>query len=293
VQILDLAPVSDNLQLTQVQAPRLAGHQVITLQGPDAVAFAQSQFANNVTILAAGNWQWNTWLSAKGRVITIFMLCRVEEQRLLMILADGGAEVIATQLRRFVFRRKLHIDVSSDLAVSATFSASPMDGSAIARGHETFTFDLGSSTNPRSLQLHESISTAADPQFESQWRQTDLRMGLPRLEPAQQELWTPQQLGLDRLKAYSVNKGCYPGQEIVARTHFLGKAKRCTQLLQVPDGSVAGDPVHDAYGANIGTLVSVAGKLALAVLPIETNTAALTVHSAELQPLPFDDGLAR
>ena len=58
-----------------------------------------------------------------------------------------------------------------------------------------------------------------------------MRHGLPRLPASQREQWTPQQLALDRLAAYSVKKGCYPGQEIVARTHFLGKAKRSLQCF--------------------------------------------------------------
>src|SRR5690606_33602869 len=65
-----------------------------------------------------------------------------------------------------------------------------------------------------------------DPALAARWRQQDLAHGLPRLEAAQAGQWTPQQLSLERLRAYSVHKGCYPGQEIVARTHFLGQAKR-------------------------------------------------------------------
>ena len=60
----------------------------------------------------------------------------------------------------------------------------------------------------------------------------DLEHGLPRLPASQAEHWTPQQLSLERLGAFSVKKGCYPGQEIVARTHFLGKAKRGLALLE-------------------------------------------------------------
>ncbi|OOD02389.1 tRNA-modifying protein YgfZ, partial [Stenotrophomonas maltophilia] len=54
----------------------------------------------------------------------------------------------------------------------------------------------------------------------------------------------PRQLGLDRLNGYSVKKGCYPGQEIVARTHFLGKAKRAVQLLHTAAPAQAGDGVQ-------------------------------------------------
>ncbi|MFP3435536.1 hypothetical protein SB781_37885, partial [Paraburkholderia sp. SIMBA_061] len=82
-------------------------HAVVALEGPDAIAFAQAQFANDLAALPTGQWQWNAWLTAKGRVLAIFMLCRVADQTLWLVLADGRAETLATQLQRFVFRRKL------------------------------------------------------------------------------------------------------------------------------------------------------------------------------------------
>ena len=105
-------------------------------------------------------------------------------------------------------------------------------------------------------------------------------------------MWTPQQLGLDRLNGYSVKKGCYPGQEIVARTHFLGKAKRAVQLLHTAAPAQAGDGVQQD-GAGLGTIASVAGDLALAVLPLEASDADLQVGDAVAQRMPLLDGLAR
>ncbi len=102
----------------------------------------------------------------------------------------------------------------------------------------------------------------------------------------------PQQLGLDRLNGYSVKKGCYPGQEIVARTHFLGKAKRAVQLLHAAAPAQAGDGVQQD-GAALGTIASVAGELALAVLPLEASDAELQVGGAVAQRVPLLDGLAR
>ena len=75
------------------------------------------------------------------------------------------------------------------------------------------------------LRIGAAPSTPDAPACD-RWAAIDLAHGLPRLADAQSGQWTPQQLSLDRLRAYSVKKGCYPGQEIVARTHFLGQAKR-------------------------------------------------------------------
>ena len=89
-----------------------------------------------------------------------------------------------------------------------------------------------------------------------------------------------------------MKKGCYPGQEIVARTHFLGKAKRAVQLLHTAAPAQAGDGVQQD-GAALGTIACVAGDLALAVLPLEAGDADLQVGDAIAQRVPLLDGLAR
>ena len=81
----------DNLHSSEAAFSALSGHQIVGLQGPEAAAYAQAQFSSDVSALAIGNWQWSAWLSAKGRVIAVFMLCRPSEDELLMVLADGQA----------------------------------------------------------------------------------------------------------------------------------------------------------------------------------------------------------
>lgn len=275
--------------------PRLPGHQLLSLEGADAAVFAHAQFSSDVTALPVRHWQWSAWLSAKGRTIAVFQLIRVDPDTVLLLLADGDADAIASQLQRFVFRRKVRIAVRNDLIVAGSFTApDAASGAAIAVHGETLELDVGSDALPRTLRIAPAhADEAADSAgFDLAWRQSDLRYGVPRLDVPQREQWTPQQLGLDRLNGYSVKKGCYPGQEIVARTHFLGKAKRALQLLRVADGAVSGAQVQQ-NGTAIGTLASVAGDLALAVLPLEMAGDALSVDGIDAVPLPLLEGLAR
>ncbi len=227
--------------------PRLPGHQLLSLEGADAAVFAHAQFSSDVTALPVRHWQWSAWLSAKGRTIAVFQLIRVDPDTVLLVLADGDADAIASQLQRFVFRRKVRIAVRNDLRVGGSFTVpEAASGAAIAVHGETLELDVGSDALPRTLRIAPAhADEAADAAgFDLAWRQSDLRYGVPRQDVPQREQWTPQQLGLDRLNGYSVKKGCYPGQEIVARTHFLGKAKRALQLLRVVDGAVSGAPVQ-------------------------------------------------
>ncbi|MEL4892043.1 folate-binding protein [Xanthomonas protegens] len=288
----------DNLNLESGGFSALPHLQYVALRGPDAAAFAHAQFANDVQALAVGQWQWNAWLTAKGRVIAVFALLRQADDALLMLLPDGGAEDLATALGRFVFRRKLRLTVEDTLHAVGRMSLPDQARGAMSAHDEAgvIELDMGGDGLPRTLRLVPAPpvdAPAADPALTAAWRATDLRLGLARLAPSQREQWTPQQLGLDRLHAFSVKKGCYPGQEIVARTHFLGKAKRAAQLLEV-DETVAIDAAVLRDGQPFGSVVSVAGSLALAVLPLdETPPTGLDVdgHPARWQPLV--EGLAR
>ncbi|KLD70784.1 CAF17-like 4Fe-4S cluster assembly/insertion protein YgfZ [Xanthomonas pisi] len=290
--------MADNLNLIPQGFGSLRDMQYVRLVGADAVAFAHAQFANDVQALAIGHWQWNAWLTAKGRVIAIFALLREDDTNLLMLLPDGNAGEIAAQLGRFVFRRKLKINAVALLAYGGLQAPEHARGARADIGTQRVALDMGSAGLPRTLLLITDQALAAPielPNMDVQWRRADLQLGLVRLPDAQREHWTPQQLALDRLQAYSVKKGCYPGQEIVARTHFLGKAKRALQLLETEAAAQAGDSV-DLDGAAIGTVVSIAGDLALAVLPLDLavdSAKAFKVGAHAARALAIIPGLER
>ena len=264
---------------TEVESPLVAlpDHRVLAITGPDALKFAQAQFMNDVGALADGGWQWNGWLNAKGRLIALFALLRLDAETLWLALPDHPPEPLAEALKKYVFRSKLKLEVYRDLPVAgllladATEQTRDFDGDAeggVVRGWP----------GGRRLVIGARAATAdADADAQTRWREADLRAGLPRLDAGQSAQWTPQQLSLDRLQAYSVKKGCYPGQEIVARTHFLGQAKRAAVLLETATPAASGDEVI-ADGRAIGQIVSVAGSVALAVLPLERGDAQLQVR---------------
>lgn len=186
-----------------------------------------------------------------------------------------------------MFRRKLKIGIATLFAYGGFAAPEHAHAARAEIGTQRIELDLGSTALPRTLLLYSADALATPielPSADAQWRTTDLQLGLARLVEGQREQWTPQQLALDRLQAYSVKKGCYPGQEIVARTHFLGKAKRALQLLETDAAVDAGDAVA-LDGSAIGTVVSVAGNLALAVLPLElTLDAGTALQAAGMAP---------
>lgn len=252
----------------------LSDHRLVALSGRDAVAFAQAQTMNDVATLRDGEWHWNGWLTPKGRVIALFALIRLDTDTLWLLLPDADAEAIASQLRRFVFRSKVAISIRDDVRIAGRLRASDLASGGHWAGEPDdaieldFSGDLGDGHLGRSLRIGPSVAAPADPTALETWRRTDLEHGWPRLDASQSGLWTPQQLALDRLGAYSVKKGCYPGQEIVARTHFLGQAKRGLALIRTGRPLSAGAELS-TDGTVVGTVISACGDTALAILPID------------------------
>ncbi|PBS11505.1 folate-binding protein YgfZ [Lysobacteraceae bacterium NML93-0792] len=265
---------------------------VVTLSGRDAVAFAQAQFMSDVAALAPGHWHWSGWLTPKGRVIALFAVLRRDAESLYVLLHDADPAAFVSSLQRFVFRSKVMIGIDRDAHVSGALRIP-----SVARGHEAhidgdaIELDLGTDAHPRTLQVGPTAAPS-DPDAHARWRALDMAFGLPRLPADQADSWTPQQLSLDRLRAFSVRKGCYPGQEIVARTHFLGQVRRGLVALRAPDAAPrVGDVQQD--GNTIGRLVCAAQDLRLAVLPLERAETPLTVDGLPLEPVALLGGLAR
>jgi folate-binding protein YgfZ len=270
----------------------LPDHGVISLTGRDAVGFAQAQTMNDVAGLTDGQWQWNGWLTPKGRVIALFAVLRLDAQSLWLIVPDADVRALAAGLQRFVFRSKVVIAARDDLYVSGRFGAPVAASGARLAGdvEHGIEMDFGGASGPRSVRI-EGTPAPTDAASLARWRAFDLQHGLPRLEASQSERWTPQQLSLERLRAFSVKKGCYPGQEIVARTHFLGQAKRGLALLRAEQPLAPGDAVaHE--GVELGNVISAADAIALAVLPLE-HPQPLRAHGLSLQHEALREGLAR
>jgi len=285
----------DNQQHATIREFALPDHDVLAIAGRDAVKFAHAQFMSDVAALAPGHWHWSGWLTPKGRVIALFALLKLDDETLWLLLPDLEAGELAARLRRFVFRSKLELQPRDDLHANGAF-AGPERASdaAFARIGAAIELDMGGEGGPRRLRI-DAAPAPGDEDLQVAWSAFDLAHGLPRLQDPQRERWTPQQLSLERLRAFSVKKGCYPGQEIVARTHFLGQAKRGLVALRAaapvpPDAEVQLD------GAAIGTVVSASPAepcIALAVLPLDRASGVLAATGLGLDDIGLRDGLAR
>lgn len=250
--------------------------ETLLIEGPDAIAFAQTQFSSNVSQLATGQWQFSAWLDAQGRVRALFHLARIADDRLLLLLRGGNASVMSDALQRFVFRSKLSLSASSSHTL-ATAAARPLH--TVSHDDATCTFGCGS----HSLQIAHTGNGDDD------WRLQQIRDGWPWLPEALLNSLLPPALSLYRLHAVAIDKGCYPGQEMVARLHYRGGHKRHLHRVVLSQLATPGAALHIAT-REVGRLLD--------VVSAETDTEALAVLGDDVAAqavegvLPaFDNGL--
>lgn len=282
--------------LETARCPALSGFAVVEVEGRDAAAFLQSQAMNDVAALTPGRWQWNGLLTPKGRVMALFALACVAEGRWLLVSPDVDAAELVAHLRRFVFRSKATFREDACLVAAAGPAASTGDPGCFAGDSDHgFALDFSGEGGTRWLWLlppsHPALAPP-DPAVDASWRAMDIAHGLPRLAGEQREAFTPQMLSLERLGAFSLKKGCYPGQEIVARTHYLGQAKRGLARLRGV-GLRPGQPV-EAAGLAVGSIActDASGMEALAVMASDAGDVLASGGQACTRG-PLLPGLAR
>ena len=223
--------------------------QLLEITGADAVAFAHAQFSTDVRSLQTGAWQWSTWLSPQGRVRAFFQLLRADEQRLHLLLRGGAAETLCASLAPYVLRARVALR-ASDARVLGTYR--PLAHALAVPG------------SPLRWLTTTDTQIDADVSAESRerWRLADIRAGLPVLAENLLEQLLPQWLGLERLGAVSVAKGCYPGQEVMSRLHFKGGNKRSLYRLELTaaDLPVPGTALFSRGGETAGQIVMAAQR---------------------------------
>lgn len=201
--------------------------ELVSIEGPDAIAFAQSQLSSNLASLADGQWQFSAWLDAQGRVRALFHLVRLDGQRLRLLLRGGEAGALAGELQRYMFRAKVRV-AALPAQQLATVDAMPLH--AAMEQDDILMLGCGS----------HGLRLGAD--GDDDWRLPQLRAGWPWVVNGTPGELLPPWLDLGALGATALDKGCYPGQEIVARLHYRGGSKRQLHRLALsralPPGSV-------------------------------------------------------
>jgi len=200
---------------------RLDSLSVLEFSGQDAGPFLHNQLSADINAIPSGDSGFACCCNPAGRVIGLLLVC-VQEETIFALCASDLAEPLQQWLSRFVIRADVKIELRPDLTVASRSQEDSPPGS-IALDTDT---GLNYAIIPASNQQPEFDSNQA-----GQWSTQELKAGVIWLDKASSTQFLPQMLGFESIAALSFNKGCYPGQEIIARTRYLGNLKRRPMLL--------------------------------------------------------------
>ena len=204
---------------------KLSYLSVIRFNGVDAGSFLHSQLSADVQGLASGDSTFACYCEPKGRVIGLMLVYRNDEDYYVIMSAKLAATV-TDRLKIYVMRSKVNIEILSDYSVSGLLT-NDIQESTLA---SSWTIELPGIGHSLVVTPHD-LTAEADTALQNEWKILGLRQGIIWLSPDTSAQFLPQMLGFQELGAVNFRKGCYPGQEIVARTHYLGKVKRHPRLL--------------------------------------------------------------
>ncbi len=192
----------------------------------DAGDFLHNQLSNDVLGLAEGDSVFACYCEPKGRVLALVLVCRQGDDYYL-VMARSLVQSIVNRLKIYVMRSKVKIEVLEQHAVAG------LEVEIIANARELATVIPIPGTHRSLLLMDIKTIDAASDSAVNAWKVDELKRGIAWLNPATSGQFLPQWLGFDELGAVNFKKGCYPGQEIVARTKYLGKVKRHPRLLSL------------------------------------------------------------
>ena len=290
----------------------LSHFSIFRVSGVDRKTFLQGQLTCDLNTLSANQWLLGARCDAKGKMQGIL---RIFEYQEVLYLLGSKAELEAsiTELKKYsIFSKVEWQDISSDYHILGVFGQSVQQ-----RLQPQFSIEpqgnLFASADHMLLRWQENrfvllqpsrlpIGEVPNEQALIHWKIHDIQQGIPHLTSASLNEYVPQMLNLQALGGISFKKGCYSGQEMVARMHYLGKNKKAMYILHGQSGDAEpGVVIEQAIGENwrrAGHIINVAAEekqlFILAVLPIDLEpTTQLRLkgdedeHILSIVPLPY------
>jgi hypothetical protein len=273
--------------------------------GPDADGFLQGQLSNDLRLLTPQRAQLSSYNSPKGRMLAVLHLFRHGESVILEV-HRSVLEATLKRLRMFVLRSRLKLDdASGELPALGLIGAGaaerlrriglPVPETSLETAHANGLLIMRRAGDVPRYSLHGSATAlseleqtldARDGAAET-WKRLDIQAGLPTIYPQTQDHFVPQMCNLDLLGGVSFDKGCYTGQEIVARLHYLGQVKRRLFRARVGGVAAAGQEIFDAGSGTqaVGEVVDAvsdgSGNSLLAVLQLGHARGDLRLDSLQ------------
>jgi len=306
--ITELKTISQNKNMLF----NLTDQGLIKVHGEDAESFLQNQLSNDVRNVNESTHQTSAWCSPKGRIIASFRIFKREDAYFLSVSADL-IEPIIKKLRMYVMMSKVTIEDASAELVHFAYSGKQLinaptkpeqtlqsEGLSILNisGNDSSRFEIFGTIDD-AKKLWNELATTAEPTNNDAWNYLNILAGFPTITQASSEAWIPQMVNFIAIGGVDFKKGCYPGQEVVARLNYLGKTKRRMYRLEIDTSQLpnTGDSISTDEDKDAGKILNAAinpeGKVeVLAILKIAQADSSLQLSenasaSIDVLDLPY------
>jgi len=249
-------------------------YSTIKVEGDDRIQFLQGQLTQDINLIALDKALFAGFCNPKGRVLA-FILCYINQASIHIQIDNSVEESFLKRLKMYILRSKVSMDLLGDQFTCLGFMGSkallkqgiqpPKNYLDIVRSHDVMIMHAGKNTERYQLMGDtskvKSFMQLNLPEYTfmsiESWNNLNILDGVPDIYPTTQEAFIPQSLNMDLIDGINFKKGCYTGQEIVARTHYLGKVKRrmYRAFIESQDTLTPGDQILNEKKEAMGQLV--------------------------------------
>jgi len=291
----------------------LTGQGLIQVSGEDAESFLQNQLTNDIRNVNTTTHQASAWCSPKGRIIANFQVFQRDENYFLTVSSDLTEHVIK-KLRMYIMMSKVTVEDVSDSMLHFAYSGNlqkiisdvptnenqtlQQDNLSILKVYGDDRYEIFGSYDDAKVFWEKCIKIAT-PVNTNGWNLLNIASGTPLITNASSEAWIPQMVNYIAIGGVDFKKGCYPGQEVVARLNYLGKTKRRMYRLKISTNQLpnVGDTISTATDKEAGKILNAAltsngdvEVLAIIKIAESSNTLTLTDNakaSISILDLPY------
>ncbi len=256
----------------------------IQVSGEDSQKFLQGQFSNDITEVTDSVYQYSSYSTNQGKVIAIFRILK-NNQGYLLLINKNVAKYFIERLSMYILMSKVKIEEQKDCMIygilgksaEAILLENTLKANEYIKNSENIILSNENKYVPAATIIEIKSSNSQSDELLKSDKNVDYNVNelidnlllLPRITMATKETYIPQVLNLEDLNGINYKKGCYTGQEIVARTHYLGKIKKKIFLLQHYEKDIdIGDKIHDVDGEVVGEIFTSTQKINDAFLSI-------------------------
>lgn len=260
---------------------QLHHESLLHIRGPDTLTFLQGQTTCDTRELEGARALPGVYCTPKGRVVCDFLLSELGEDHLALRMRQDVVENAAATFGKYIVFSKAELDTDNTQwqmlgvwgidvrsKLQSLCDAVPDQQYCASRGDNYVLIQIDEKGQQfecylqaeSATDLYSELTSRLTEADETEWQSLQIEQGIGRIEAATIEEFIPQVINYDLTGHISFNKGCYTGQEVVARLHYRGKSKRRMHLAALPQQAAAGDPIFSDSEHSIGNVVNCAAS---------------------------------